>query len=103
MTSSNTPQVRIRIIRKGNGLVQVLPYPAILSSGETFLIANASNEDAVIEFDSNLIQPKTCTIGGGQAKPFTAGKGPAYVEFDVELGGRDYAEGGSRPGAIIDP
>ena len=103
MTTSNTPQVRIRIIRKGNGLVQVLPYPAILRSGETFLIANASGEDAEIEFNSDLIQPKTCAIPRGKAEPFTAGKGPAYVEFDVELGGRDYAEGGSRPGAIIDP
>jgi hypothetical protein len=103
MNARNAPQVKIRIIRKGNGLVQVLPYPAILSSGETFLITNASGEDAVIEFNSNLIKPKRCTIRGGQAKPFTAGKGPAYVEFDVELGGRHYAEGGSRPGAIIDP
>jgi hypothetical protein len=102
MRASNVP-IRIRIIRKGNGLVQVLPYPAILASGETFRIVNASGEDARIVFTSKLIEPVKSTIRAGRFASYKAGAGPAYVEFDVVLGGGHCAEGGSRPGAIIDP
>jgi hypothetical protein len=103
MSPNDAPPIRIRIIRKGNGLVQVLPYPAILASGETFRIVNASGEDAQIIFSSELIQPVKSNISARRFETYKAGAGPAYVEFDVVLGSGHCAEGGSRPGAIIDP
>ena len=90
---------KIWIFRKGNGLVSVHPSPALLKKGEDFAIVNTTNELATVAFPS-----------GSQALPIDAGKpitlrAPnqiTYVEYDVTVGG-NYAEGASKPGAIIDP
>jgi hypothetical protein len=101
---SPTAPIKIRIIRKRNGLVQAFPSPVILTAGESFTIVNATSEDAVITFDTDVITPKSQGIGARKASAvFTAGAGPDYVEYDVLLKSGHCAEGNSKPGAIIDP
>ena len=97
------PSIKVRIIRKGNGLVQVLPYPVVLASGEKFRIVNYSGEKADITFFSHLITPEKSSLNARTSGDYQAGNGPAYVEFEVTLTNGHCAEGGSRPGAIIDP
>jgi hypothetical protein len=100
---NDMPAVRIRIIRKGNGLVQAVPSPVILQADQAFSIANTTPEEATVSFQSDRIKPQQSKIGAGRTAPFTAGAGPAYVEYEVELANGHCAEGGSQPGAIIDP
>jgi len=100
---SISPEVRIRIIRKGNGLVQAVPAPAILQAGQPFRIANTTGEVASVTFRSDLVQPVQFRIAAGSTEVFTPGAGPAYVEFELKLASGPCAEGASQPGAIIDP
>jgi hypothetical protein len=118
---------RVRIFRKGNGLVQVDPSPAVLRPNQDFTIVNTTDEPVALGYDPDLIKPKavsgseilekhaaairaTLVVKALAAIPeygtreFTTGGGPRYTEFEIMLlpsGHR--AEGGSKPGAIIDP
>jgi hypothetical protein len=95
--------VKIRIIRKGNGQVIVYPPLSVIGAGDTFVVVNTTGEDATVEFDSGVVRPQRQTISPKAPHTFTAGAGPDYVEYDVELASGFCAEGNSRPGAIIDP
>ena len=118
---------RIRIIRKGNGLVQVDPSRAILKSRQDFTIVNTTNEDAVLGYDpgaittrpagasriletfagqiqQTLVAKSLVEIPAHSSRDFTAGAGPLYFEYDVLLlPSGQCAEGGSKPGGIVDP
>jgi hypothetical protein len=99
-----THTTKIRIFRKGNGLIQVHPSPAILQGGQTFTIMNTTGEEATVSFGSDSIGPKGATIPARKWADFTARGGvPEYVEYDVRLASGHCAEGSSKPGAIIDP
>lgn len=100
---SVTPPVKVRIIRRGNGQVQVNPPIVQLTAGEGFSMLNTTNESAEVEFDREAVLPRQHTIPARSTAAFTAGAGPDYVEYDVELATGHRAEGNSRPGAIIDP
>jgi hypothetical protein len=100
---SVTPPVKIRIIRRGSGQVVVHPPLAVLTAGETFRMVNTTREPATVSFDGDVIRPPRQTIEPKRpSEVFTAGAGPDYVEYDVELQ-TFRAEGNSRPGVIIDP
>ena len=118
---------RIRIFRKGNGLVQVDPAPAILKSEQDFTIVNTTDEAAALGYDPDAIKPKAATdaaieekygakiratlaaraltsIPAHDSRVFTANGAPRYTEFEVMLLPTGHcAEGASKPGAIIDP
>lgn len=94
---------QIWIFRKGNGLVAVHPSPAVLKGNQEFRIVNTTGENAEVSFLSDLITPKQQTIRPQSPATFAAGPGPNYVEYDVRLASGHLAEGGSKPGAIIDP
>jgi hypothetical protein len=96
---SDSP-VRIHIIRRGSGQVKVEPPIVHVKAG--FSVANHTDLEALITFDRG-VTPESQTIPARSTKPFTAGAGPDYTEYDVVLTGGFKADGNSRPGAIIDP
>jgi hypothetical protein len=100
---SVTPPVKIRIIRKGNGQVIVYPPLTVIGAGDPFTMINTTGEPATVAFDSDVVRPQRHTITPKAPHTFTAGAGPDYVEYDVQLASGFRAEGNSRPGAIIDP
>ena len=100
---SDTPPIKVRIIRTGSGQAQAEPPRAQLKVGEQFRMLNLTNETVQIHFDAALVTPQTDSMEAGQAKTFTPTLS-GYVEYDAVLttsGVR--AEGNSRPGVIIDP
>ena len=100
-----TQPTRIWIVRKGNGKVQVHPSPATLSHGSSFTIRNLTGNLATVNFRDKGIDPDEARLAAGQTSTaFTVGgAAPPYIEYDVTLDNGEYAEGGSKPGAIIDP
>jgi len=93
----------IWIVRKGNGQAHVYPSPAILKMGVAFQVINRTGEQADITFPASYVTPPTlCLPAGasGTATPIT--RDPAYVEYDVAFPGGGYAEGGSKPGVIVE-
>jgi len=97
------------IIRKGNGQLQVYPSPVVLKIDETFKIRNLTDSDATAVFpDGTVVGPNgepRVSIRAGKCDPDlkVVAKEPKYFEYDVTLGRGLYAEGGSKPGGIIDP
>jgi hypothetical protein len=94
------------IFRKGNGQLRVHPSPVVLKQDEAFTIANLAEADATVTFDAKDVRPAQDTIksgGVGFGKTFTAiaPKG-TYFEYTVTVNGQ-YADGGSKPGGIVDP
>ena len=101
---SSAQPTRIWIVRKGNGKVAVHPSPANLSHGGSFTIRNLTGHVATVNFGDKGIDPSEARIAVGQPALFTvAAAAPPYFEYDVTLDNGDYAEGGSKPGGIVDP
>lgn len=92
--------VKIHIIRRGSGQVKVEPPTVHVKAG--FSVANHTDLEAMVTFDRG-VTPASETVPAHQTKPFTAGEGPDYTEYDVVITGGFKADGNSRPGAIIDP
>jgi hypothetical protein len=99
---SVTPPVKIHIIRRGSGQVKVEPPVVHLGADQGFSVANHTDLSAEVTFD-RAVTPVSQAIPPRSTRPFTAGGGPDYTEYDVVLTGGFKAEGNSRPGAIIDP
>jgi hypothetical protein len=104
-TPTATP-TKIWILRKGNGQLRAHPSPVVLSSGGTFTIRNLTSADATASFPSSIVAqgakvsvPAGSTSGNLQVLPQRT---PTYFEYDVTIGS-EYAEGGSKPGGIVDP
>ena len=104
----NEVPTKVWIVRKGNGQVRVHPSPVQLSRGETFRIRNLT------DVNTTAIFPAGTVVGpaGGQVPTGrmsfspdlrVVAASPLYFEYDVTLDGGGYAEGGSKPGGIIDP
>ena len=101
---NTTPPIRIWIVRRGNGRAQVTPSPVHVAPGESFSIRNLTLEEARIAFPPDTIDLKAHAIAPGGAAPAKVLAGaPRFFEYDVILTrSGDYAEGGSKPGVIID-
>ena len=99
---SVTPPVRIHIIRTGSGQAKAEPSLVHLAAEQGFSVANHTDLHAEVTFD-RAVTPISQTIPPRDTRPFTAGPGPDYTEYDAVLTGGFNAEGNSRPGAIIDP
>ena len=104
-------RTKVWVFRKKNGQWRVHPSPVHLQAGETFTIRNLTDTQAEVSFAPRTIQlanpgdPKGRTIPARDtsADLVVVAAGPTYFEYDVTLPSDEYAEGGSRPGAIIDP
>lgn len=95
---------RIWIFRKGNGQVRVHPSPAQLFSNQDVTIRNLTDQAALVMFPGGELGPERMSIPRGEARPFkVTAKGPLYFEYDVTLENGQYADGGSKPGGIVDP
>lgn len=110
-----TPTVRtLWIIRRGSGKAQVHPSPVHARPGDTIRIKNWTPEEATVEFHPELypdprkgvppVDPATAAIGPGQHADFRVVPGFGVFEYDVHFPSlRQYAEGNSKPGVIVDP
>jgi len=101
----NSVPTKIWIVRRGNGKAEVHPSPVVLRPDETFGIRNLTQDDADVTFPSGTIDPqKTCVLAQ-QSLPYhvVPKAGYQFFEYDVTLPKvRQQAEGGSKPGVIID-
>ena len=72
--------------------------------GEEFGIRNLTDEDVTVVFPGGPIDLKLRTIPrGGTAPAKVLVASPRFFEYDVTLlRSGNYAEGGSKPGVIID-
>ena len=124
----NANPSRIWIVRRGNGKAEVSPSPVVLRPGERFAVFNATEAPATVTFPPGRVDPPSAPVAPGTATDFTlssdtvaarlrhaeaekaSGKGsravtvfgPWFFEYEVELDSGHYAEGGSRPGVIVD-
>lgn len=95
---------RIWIFRKRNGQVRVHPSPAQLFSNQDVTIRNLTDQEAIVVFAGKELGPDRMSIPPREARPFkVTARGPLYFEYDVTLANGEYAEGGSKPGGIVDP
>jgi hypothetical protein len=101
----------IRIIRAGNGQVRAVPSPAQLARKQEFVVKNWTDCPASADFTGVPVDPTTSPIEPDGEARFVVKDGAAYgyYEYSVSLTctGKigtvvQYAEGGSRPGLIID-
>jgi len=105
----NDAPTKVWIVRKGNGQVRVHPSPVQLRRGETFRINNLT------DVNTTAIFPRGTVVGpAGVMEVITTRMSlspdlqvvadrPLFFEYDVLLDGGGYAEGGSKPGGIVDP
>jgi hypothetical protein len=102
---NGTVATKIWIFRKGNGQWRVHPSPVKLRHDEEFVIQNLTDSDATVTFGAAFVYPDAGRIPEhGKSGTFkVVGRAPVYFEYDVGFPGGEYAEGGSKPGAIIDP
>lgn len=109
---SNGSPTTIRIIRAGSGEVRAVPSPAVLVRGQEFLIKNWTDCPASVDFTDVPVDPTKSPIDpNGEGRFVVKENAPyRYYEYSVSLTCADragkevlqYAEGGSRPGLIID-
>jgi len=102
----------IWIIRKNNGQLRVHPSPVVIDKTKQFKIQNLTPDDAQIDFPPNTVQDpgnnnSTCVVvaanrSSGALAVHGSCASQFYFEYAVTAGGH-YAEGGSKPGGIIDP
>jgi len=97
----------IWIFRKWSGQAVVYPSPAIMKEGSEVHIVNKTDEKATVVFPKGFMKPAELTISPGRSRPATAKQASPYFEYDVTFSRRGvvpvfYAEGGSKPGVIIE-
>lgn len=106
MSTPTATPTKIWILRKGNGQLRAHPSPVVLSSDEIFAIRNLTSAAATVSFPSSIVAKGagvTMSPGGisGDLRVVRQDK-PTYFEYEVTVGS-EYAEGGSKPGGIVDP
>jgi hypothetical protein len=98
---------KIWIVRKGNGMVKVHPSPVVLRTGETFTIRNVTAAAATATFPAGTIDERPAKVeipqGDTSADLRVIARAGSYFEYDLMLATGEYAEGGSKPGGIVDP
>jgi hypothetical protein len=100
---NDTPvPTKIWIFRKGNGQLRVHPSPVLLGRDQAFRIRNLTDEDAVVTFPGREVDKDARIAPRSLSDPLVAVAPSTYFEYDVLVGGH-YADGGSKPGGIIDP
>lgn len=107
MSNGAPPPIKVWIFRKQNGQLRVDPSPVILAQSERFRIANVAEAEASVQIDQSIVKgpariPNGGTEGCKELVFEVVAKGPRYFEYEVTVDG-DYADGGSKPGGIIDP
>lgn len=105
---ANDVPTKVWIVRKGNGQVRVHPSPVQLHRGETFRIHNLTDVNTTAVFPSGtVVGPAGGQVPTGRMSVSpdlqVVAERPLFFEYDVLLEGGGYAEGGSKPGGIVDP
>jgi len=100
---ANSASTKVWIFRKGNGQLKAHPSPVLLRRGETFTIRNFTDTVAHATFPPESIDNGSVEIAAGALSvDLELGQKQGYFEYDVAIGNQ-YADGGSKPGGIIDP
>jgi hypothetical protein len=75
-----------------------------LPSREPFSIRNLTHEAAEVVFPDHTVDPGSVTVPGGATVAATiVTPGPMFFEYDVRLtDSGNEADGGSKPGVIVD-
>lgn len=102
--------VKAFIFRKGNGQLRVHPSPVVLEKGDDLVLVNLTRRPGMATFDTTVEgcagDKKQVPLDEDPTKPATvkiaANPPNRYFEYDVVVDGY-YAEGGSKPGGIVDP
>lgn len=103
--------VKAFIFRKRNGQLHVNPSPVVLAKGDDLVLVNLTGMPGNATFDETVLG---CTggkrverIDSSPTSPTTVKISPTppyrYFEYDVVFDNGEYAEGGSKPGGIVDP
>jgi hypothetical protein len=95
----------IWILRKGNGQAFVSPSPALLKEGCYVTVLNKTTDTASVSFPSGVIRPRAFSIRPGSSKKVEVLDTSGYFEYDVSFKRANppfYAEGGSKPGVIVE-
>ena len=105
---TNGAPTKVWIFRKGNGQLRVHPSPVVLKTGETFRIRNVTAATVTATFPAGTVETaekEPIRIPQGETSPDlrVAARPGIYFEYDVVLASGEYAEGGSKPGGIVDP
>jgi hypothetical protein len=110
--SDGEPTMKIWIIQRGSGKLQVHRSPVQLRPGDTFRVKNWTGLGATIEFAPEDVKDFRPLSSNGFSVPARGysdfqvdpGAQPRFLEYDVEFPERhQYAEGNSKPGVIVDP
>jgi hypothetical protein len=102
------------ILRRGSGRRQVHPSPLRVRQGDTIRVKNWTPRAARVSFKPALyplqqklrtpVSPVKATIPTGRSRDFTVVVPLGFFEYEVTFGSELlYAEGGSKPGVIVDP
>jgi hypothetical protein len=101
------------IVRRGSGKAQVHPSPLRARPGDRILLKNWTRDAAIVGPLTQLyVAPEKSavrtaatpvTIDPGAQATFPVGSDAGFFEYDVTFGHGLYAEGGSKPGVIVDP
>ena len=113
---------KIWVLRRGNGKAEVNPSPAVLRYEERFGIRNLTERTVEVVFPPGTIisvpskgirarrikgirARRIKTIPAGEIAVYrVVARGHQFFEYRVTLPAvQQYAEGGSKPGVIIDP
>lgn len=95
------------IFRKGNGQLRVHPSPVVVQPGQPFILINLVDTLAKVTFQDDVVEggrdfDVPACPAGTKRLVVVADPPKKYFEYDVKIGDQ-YADGGSKPGGIIDP
>jgi hypothetical protein len=100
---------RIWIFRKNNGQLRVQPSPVVVSKQRKLLICSVleEREVAIAKFPEKTIvdlkgQPEFSIAGKSCVEVQVLADPKEYFEYEVWVG-KNYADGGSKPGGWVDP
>jgi hypothetical protein len=105
------PTMKIWIIRRGSGKLQVHRSPVQLRPGDTFRVKNWTDLGATLEFAPEDVKDFLPLSHNGFHVPAQGHSDfrvdptarSRFLEYDILFPGKQYAEGNSKPGVIVDP
>jgi len=102
--------VRVYIIRKGNGGAYAVPSPQMIANNGTLTFFNLTDCKVTVDFSTSKLAVKPTKVGvlRGSPQPVTvSGAQGYYYEYQITLDcgdcGTFSVEGASDPGLIIEP
>ena len=97
--------VKVWIFQKGNGQLRVDPSPFVVRQGDSLQFINLTGTPAEARFEREQYEgaaPVVIKPGRNDPSVRIVANPGTYIEYDVTIG-NTYADGGSKPGGIVDP